>query len=253
MQYNKKNIEQEYINYLWKSVCILSKKIEEKHNMIIFKNNTYLEPSSTPNLKKFKLWKIMEEICFLSIIFSAEKIFLENLILFSQQGPIKIIEDGNVLYIWTQQTMPGDSGIGGRPDIIVTSNSESPNSDNTLRIIEVKGVHKLQSNHIRGEFGKAYDLRVTTYIIWSLYSQSPKISEGARNLGLDFEVLGLDTEDGVNLVQAPEMLIDHIVSTQENARRQYNFVNSLKISHHNANEKIIAPFLLEQIDKLALK
>jgi hypothetical protein len=71
--------------------------------------------------------------------------------------------------------------------------------------------------------GKAHDLRVATYLIWSFYSPSQKVIAGARGLGIDLEPLGFDTEHRQDLVRSPDILIARVAYSQEQARRHQSF------------------------------
>ena len=96
-------------------------------------------------------------------------------------APSESHENGVARYLWAQQTLKGDkSALSGRPNIIVTTTRELPHAGNAARIIEAKCVQQLGDQTIRAEFGKAYDLRVATYLISTFYSPSPKAIEGAR-------------------------------------------------------------------------
>jgi hypothetical protein len=110
-----------------------------------------------------------------------------------------------------------NSALEGRPDLIVTSTREPPHPKNATRIIEAKCV---SHQTVRSEFGKAHELRVATYLIWSFYSPTPRVVAGARGLGIDLEALGFDTNRRADLVQSPEALISRVAYAQEQARRE---------------------------------
>ena len=157
-------------------------------------------------------------------------------------GPVEIREDGIVRHVWTQQTLRRDkSALSGRPDIIVTTTPESPYSGNAARIIEAKCVKRLGTQTIRAEFGKAYDLRVATYLIWSIYSPTEKAIEGARGLGIDLQVLGFDTDRRQDLLRSPEALISHVAYLQEQARHAQRFVLALEDAGQEASRKLLGP------------
>ena len=144
--------------------------------------------------------------------------------------------------LWAQQTLHGEkSALRGRPDIIVTSSSERPHPGNAVRIIEAKCIRKLGAPAIRGEFGKAHDLRVASYFIWSFYSPSPQAIAGAKGLGIDLEVLGFDTNRRSELVASPEALLSHVAHSQEQARRGQRFAQALVDAGQHAQRKLLGP------------
>jgi hypothetical protein len=51
---------------------------------------------------------------------------------------------------------------------------------NAIRILEAKSVRDLGTSTVRGEFGKAHDLRVNAYLIWSFYSPPERVVAGAN-------------------------------------------------------------------------
>jgi hypothetical protein len=144
--------------------------------------------------------------------------------------------------LWAQQTLRGNkSALKGRPDIIVTSTREPPHPDNAVRIIEAKCVRRIGTQIVRSEFGKAHDLRVASYIIWSFYSPTPKVIAGARGLGINLEALGFDTEWRKDFVQSPDALISRVANAQEQARREQRFATSLEDASQEARRKLLGP------------
>ena len=78
--------------------------------------------------------------------------------------------------------------------MIVTSDLTEPTAETIVRIIECKARKSIGAQVIRAEFGKAYDLKVTSYLIWSFFTPSERAIRGAKALGLDLEPLGFDTD-----------------------------------------------------------
>ena len=113
-------------------------------------------------------WQLVEALSLLCVIVRCDDAKANVVSVFGKMGPIELREDGVVRYLWAQQTLHGEkSALRGRPDIIVTSSSERPHPDNAVRIIDAKCARNLGATVIRGEFGKAHDLRVASYFIWS--------------------------------------------------------------------------------------
>jgi hypothetical protein len=135
--------------------------------------------------------------------------------------------------------MRGESStLGGIPDLVVTLSNDLPHPDNTVRVIEAKCVRILDAQTIRAEFGKAHDLRVATYFIWSFYSPSERMISGARGLGLDLMPLGFDSNYRSNLIASPELLISHVSNALAEARRAGRFAHALQDANRETQLKL---------------
>ena len=86
---------------------------------------------------------------------------------------------------------------------------------------------RLGTHEIRAEFGKAFDLKVVSYLIWSYITPAQRIIEGAKKLGLDLVPLGFDTPRRADLIAQPENLQAHISNTLEASRREERFAKAL--------------------------
>ena len=159
--------------------------------------------------------------------------------LFAKLGPLGIEEDGVQRYVWAQQQLRGNySDLGGRPDLIVTSSPDPPTSANVVRVVEVKCQQQLDAQVVRSEFGKAHDLRVTSYVIWTFYSPSARVKTGARGLGLDLEELGFDTPRRKDLITQPQALLSHVAHTMEQVRQSNRFAKALEDADQEARRKL---------------
>lgn len=184
-------------------------------------------------------WQLVEGISLLSILLRANSVQSRSVSLFGKLGPLTIEEDGATRYVWAQQQLRGDySDLGGRPDLIVTSSPDPPTPANVVRVVEVKCRKQLDAQVVRAEFGKAHDLRVTSYIIWTFYSPPPRVKAGARGLGLDLEELGFDTARRQDLITQPQALLSHVAHTLEQARRANRFVTALEDASQEAGLKL---------------
>jgi hypothetical protein len=161
---------------------------------------------------------------------------------FGKSGPIEITEEGVVRYLWAQYSVSGEhSALAGIPDLIVTASGDQPHPNNAIQIIEAKCVRQLGTQTIRSEFGKAYDLRVGSYFIWTFYTPTPRVVEGARGLGIDVEALGFDSDRRADLLKSPEALISHVAHAQEQARRAERFAGALEEAVEQARRKLLGP------------
>ncbi|MGD1029261.1 hypothetical protein [Candidatus Binatus soli] len=186
-----------------------------------------------------RTWQLVEAISLLSILLRAESVHSGSVSLFAKAGPLKIEEDGVPRYVWAQQQLRGHySDLGGRPDLIVTSSPDPPTPANVHRVVEVKSGRQLGAQVVRGEFGKAHDLRVTSYFIWAFYAPSAHVKAGARRLGLNLEELGFDSPRRKDLITQPHALLSHVAHTLEQARQSHRFATALEDADQEARRKL---------------
>lgn len=187
-------------------------------------------------------WQLVEALSLLSIILRADEVRTNSVNLFRKTGPIEIREDGLPRFVWSQQYLRGQySELGGRPDLVVTSSARIPTPANILRVVEVKCLKDLGTQHIRSEFGKAHGLRVATYFIWSFHKLAPRVKAGAQGLGLDIEELGFDTPFRKDIVTRPMALLSHVSNTLEQARRSRTFARALEDASRDTQLKLAGP------------
>jgi hypothetical protein len=186
-------------------------------------------------------WQLVEAISLVSILLRAESVYSRSVSLFTKVGPLRIEEDGVQRYLWAQPQLRGDySDLTGRPDLVVTSSPDPPIPANVVRVVEVKCQKQLGAQVVRSEFGKAHDLRVTSYVIWTFYSPSPRVKTGARGLGLDLEELGFDTPRRKDLLTQPLALLSHVAHTLEQARQSHRFATALADADQEARRKLLS-------------
>ena len=186
-------------------------------------------------------WQLVEALSLLAILLKADAVITSKIWnLFGRTGPLHFLEDGADRYLWAQPSLRGqDSALGGRPDLVVSAAPDIPSALTIIRAVECKCRKRLGAPDIRGEFGKAHDLRVTSYLIWSFYTPTPSIIAGAKRLGLDIEPLGFDTDRRQDLITNPENLVMHVANTLEVSRRGNHFARLLLESSSEASIKAI--------------
>jgi hypothetical protein len=225
---------------LWRAICVASADVRHR-----FKVKSICDADGVPirvggDAPDVATWRLVEALCLLSVVLRSEDAVADVINIFGKTGPIEIVEEGVVRLLWAQQTLRGDrSAMNGRPDLIVTSSREPPHPHNAIRIIEVKCVRQLGTQMVRSEFGKAHDLRVASYFIWSFYSPTPRVIAGARGLGIDLEGLGFDTDWRSDLVRNPEALISRVAYAQEQARREQRFAVALEEAGLEVRRKLL--------------
>ena len=131
-----------------------------------------------------------------------------------------------------------NSLLVGRPDILITSSADIPSPSTALRVIECKCRRQLGAPLIRAEFGKAHDLRIESYHIWSFYTPKTTVIEGAKSLGLDLVPLGFDTDKRNDLIGMPGILLAHVANTLEVSKRHARFAHALLKASEEISEKM---------------
>jgi hypothetical protein len=209
---------------LWKAICLGTEHVQARFNIKSILTNNGASPSLSSAVPDVFTWQLVEALSLLCILRESDDASVDKLRLFGKTGPVTISKDGNTSYLWAQRNV-GDatSGLNGRPDLVVTSSNAQPGKHNVMRVIEVKCVNQLGAQVIRSEFGKAYDLRVTNFLIWSYYTPRPNVIEGAKQLGIDIASIGFDTKEREDLIRDPHALIAKIANTQESVRRAERF------------------------------
>jgi len=229
---------------LWSAVC-------EAAEQLATRCTVYSTRLSTPTglirigqpIPEVQVWQLVEALSLLTILLRADAVKSQEILnVFGKTGPLALREDGLERYLWAQHGFQGEqSALGGRPDLVVTSSSASPSAANALRIVEAKCRKQLDTQVVRAEFGKAYDLRVATYFIWTFYSPSARVTEGARRLGLDMVELGFDTPRRRDLVTQPRALVSYVAHTLEQSRRAGRFESALLEIGQDAQLKLLGP------------
>lgn len=226
---------------LWQAICRAGEDVRNRFKVGAIVGIGGLPLRQGANLPDVATWQLVEALSLLCVILRCEEAEARTIGVFGKSGPIEISEEGVVRYLWAQHAVRGDwSALDGRPDLIVTSSSQEPHPENALRVVEAKCVKNLGTQTIRSEFGKAYDLRVATYFIWTFYTPSPRVVDGARGLGIDLEALGFDSARREDLLKSPEALISHVAHAQEEARQTQRFTAALEGAVDQARRKLFA-------------
>jgi hypothetical protein len=236
------NTDSEARRALWMAICDAASKLVG-HCTVYLSRSPDREMRIVPKMPvpDVQTWQLVEALSLLAILLKADKVNCGDVTnIFGKTGPLHFVEDTQDRYLWAQPTLSGqESGLGGRPDLVVASTQDKPTALTTLRVIECKCRKHLGTPDIRAEFGKAHDLRVASYLIWSFTTPSPRVVEGAKRLGLDVEVLGFDTTRRADLIARPEILVSHVANTLEVSRRGKRFAQALIESGQDASGKML--------------
>lgn len=227
---------------IWDAIVECAENILKTKGIRIYlyqSDSTQLLRLSLPSLKG---WRLVEILCALTVLDRAEEIRgTEVRGIAGKVGPIEYRSSRGLRFLWTQPNMTeGRSGLTGRPDIIITDTPEKPSHHNAVRIIECKGVRKLGAQTIRAEFAKSYDLRVESYMMWSYYGVAKKVIEGARLLGINLSVIGLETKAG-EARRNPETLRRHVADELERAETEQLFARNIRQAADEELEKLNRP------------
>jgi hypothetical protein len=228
---------------LWREICEASLQLAPRCSVFATSGSgASLRVNAGQSLPSVPNWQLVEAISLLCIILRADEVRSSTVELFKKSGPIEIREEGFARFVWSQQYLRGQySELGGRPDLLVTSSAEHPSPANILRVVEVKCSKDLGTQHIRSEFGKAHDLRVATYFIWSFYRLSPRLKAGARGLGLDIEDLGFDSPFRDDIIRRPMALLSHVSNSLHQARLARTFARALEDANRDTQLKLGGP------------
>jgi len=225
---------------LWSAVrtaALRAKTQFDVHAVRSLDGNDITAQSAMPDVQT---WRLVEALSLLTVILRSDRARCATIDVLGKTGPVTIIEDGVERHLWAQQTLGGEmSTLDARPDLIVTSTRIRPYAGNAVRIIDAKCVRKIGSQTVRTEFGKAHDLRVATYLIWSFFSPTERIVAGARGLGIDLEAIGFDTDQRTSLLSDPNVLIGRFAYAQEQARKSQRFAAALQDASDLARRKLL--------------
>lgn len=227
---------------IWKAICVAADDVRHRFDVKTIHELEGRAIRSASPVPPVMTWQLIEALSLLCVILRCDRATANGINIFGKMGPVELHENGDAYFLWAQQTLRGDlSALSGRPDIVVTTSPEQPHAGNAARIIEAKCVRQLGSHTIRSEFGKAYDLRVSTYFIWSFYCPTPRAIAGAKGLGIDLQALGFDLPRRGDLVASPEALISYVSNTQDQARRSQRFARALAVAGEETKRKLLGP------------
>ena len=226
---------------LWNAIRVAATTLRRAWGVSVFlESGTNCDIADILTVPSAPTWKLVEILSALAVLTNAQAVAtrkLSNLI--SKTGPIEYLKDGRPMYLWTQPNMTGDeSGLGGRPDIVITRTSDAPSHTNAIQIIESKCNKALGTPDIRAEFAKGFDLRVRSYFIWSFFSPSERLILGARKLGVDLTAIGFDTPARENLL-IPENLLLFVSEQIEASRTTGHFALLLETTAAEVSRKLL--------------
>jgi hypothetical protein len=227
---------------LWMAICDAGRKLAGRCSIYISHSaESRTKIHSDMQVPEVKAWKLVEALSLLAILIRADEVHSREVLnLFGQTGPLHFVEEGHDRYLWAKPPLAGqESALGSRPDLIVASSQDKPSAATVLRVVECKCRKRLSAQDIRAEFGKAHDLRVTSYLIWSFTTPSGSLVEGARRLGLDLVALGFDTPFRSKLIAEPEILVAHVANTVAVSRKEAHFGRMLLISSEDISKKML--------------
>jgi len=226
---------------IWRAICYAAKQLSGKCSFFVSEKPLpdYQIKDALP-FPNISISKLMEVLCLLAVLLRADDIKTNEISnIFKKVGPVHFIENDQDLYLWSQITLKGQRSLfNSRPDLLVTVDSDLPSSANVLRIIECKSGN-ISATLIRSEFGKAYDLKVESYLIWSLITPSPKIIKGASELGIHIESMGFDSNMRNVFIKKPDTLAYHIAYAIEISGKECRMMQALNSYADEIKTKIL--------------
>jgi len=228
---------------VWASVCSAAELLSERCKVYTSKSDAdevqvragaATPPDSVPT------WRLVQALSLLLTLRNGEAVSTPKVFnILGGTGPIEFLERGERRFLWAQPQLSGGvSAMKGIPDLLVSATRDKPSHETTLRVIECKCDRGLGAPQIRGEYGKAYDLGVSSYLVWSWYATAPKLVQAARTLGLDLEELGFDGPNRQRFLSRPEALLIHMAKTIEQSRNDGRFARVLELRASEIGEKI---------------
>jgi len=216
---------------IWREVLNLLKKIENNQG-ICFRTGKTQGSSSYQGIAipDKETWQLAEALCIAVSVTKSKGTTAGTRVddIFGKFGPIRFDDWEGTHYLWSQTSVKGkNSELGCRPDLTVTTSPETPSPDNIMRVIECKAADNLETRVIRQEFGKAFDLKINSYLIWSLWKPQLRIVEGANRLGLDVSSFEFDTERINDFVGVPGSLVEYVWQKIDESWRARHFLEMI--------------------------
>lgn len=226
---------------IWQAVCDAAEALAP--GCLVYRSRERDEAqrlSFETSVRDVETWKLVEVLSLLAILGRSERV-RETAIynVFGRTGPIAFDEDGVTRYLWAQPDVSGEASLlGSRPDLVITSTSSLPSAATILRVVECKARKSLDAATIRAEFGKAHDLRVLSYTLWSLSAPAPRYVDGAKRLGLNLETLAFDTK-AKEWQDDARSLVNYVAGRLEDVRREERFAQLAIGSGEEISSKLL--------------
>ncbi|MDP2930265.1 MAG: hypothetical protein Q8N56_01490 [bacterium] len=224
-----------------KAIIIAAGSLSEKQRVLfLFPNGQSGLFDRSIIFKEMKTWRLLETLSILSILNRADEIkYREIPNLFRKFGPFEFIEGGVQKFLWYQpQFSNGIAGLKAIPDIAITDSREQANNRNILNIIECKHRIKMGAPAIRAEFGKAHDLRVLSYLIWTWWTPKKTLIQGAKKLGIDLVPVGFDSDLKKEFIEQPHSLFNHVLGEITRSRTENSFAMTIRKTEEEIEKKL---------------
>ncbi|MBW4472626.1 MAG: hypothetical protein KME45_19970 [Stenomitos rutilans HA7619-LM2] len=226
---------------IWRGICSVAEQLLSRCQILMRLGAEAIPQALLGQpIPDVRTWQLVEGLSLLTMLLRADDVRTGKVTLFMKEGPLEIIENGQIRYLWSQYTVQGHfSEFGGRPDLIVTSNADVPTPANILRVVEVKCVRRLGASTVRAEFAKAHDLRVSSYFVWSYFTPDSRIVTGAEGLGIDLHELGLDLNSASrsSLIANSSALVSKVAHTLDVSRQEERFARQLILANKEVEQK----------------
>jgi hypothetical protein len=145
------------------------------------------------------------------------------------ENEVQPLRWGNkTFFLWKSSSVDETkSGMSARPDIAISISPQPLSPENIRHVVECKCVDKINSSVIRTEFGKAYDLAVSSYTIVSYYRVESKYKNAAEKLGIDIIPLNVDSILEQPVREAKEVLVSKLNTNLKSSISKQMFQKAL--------------------------
>ncbi len=202
------------------------------------------ERTKCKNYVKLDTWRtlkgpLLEILVLLSTLIKLhplKKIELENIL--TPNIPIPVNDNNNVRFIWCRPLiMNSTSGMQARPDIVIATSDKKLDDTSIVSVVECKCRSQLDAQDIRREFGKAFDMKVRSYIILSYHETPQRLKDAAGKLGMELKDFGLSTSMRQTYLAGMRDMGHDLADVLESARHVERFVRTLEQSAIIADSK----------------
>lgn len=161
---------------------------------------------------------------------------------FGRFNPIPVADAQGPAYVWFQPSdIPTQSDLKARPDLVISRSEQILDKSTIVSVTECKSGKNITTALIRTEFGKAFDLQVTSYTIVCYKGASNRLKNGARLLGLDVIDFGLGTPQRDEVLRQERDLGEDLAESLALARGEARFASIVRRTAEASRRKMLSP------------
>jgi hypothetical protein len=154
--------------------------------------------------------------------------------------PIPVADAQGPAYLWFQPNIiKTKSGLRARPDLAIARSAQQLDETTIVSVTECKWGKNLTAALVRTEFGKAFDLQVTSYTIVSYKGASDRLKDAARLLGIDVVDFGLGTPQREAYLRQERDLGEDLAERLAIVRTEARFASILQRTAEASGQKML--------------